>query len=187
MTDDDDDRLEDLLTAYHEAAHAVVSMIFGWPTDQVEISGGGRGFHQSGFTAVPLGDTREYVLRLLAGRLGETIIAGKESVADDEWLRLLLDELRASDRQPRFADHDDFKVLRIVVMGDPDGTDSDHIESYRAWEDEARSMLADPDVRGRIEAMADALIRRRTMGEEQTLEIIEEFYSEEANPGERWD
>jgi len=187
MTDDDDDRLEDLLTAYHEAAHAVVSMIFGWSTEHVEISEGGSGFHRSVPTAVPLSDTREYALRLLAGRQGEEIISGEAGVADDEWLRSLLAEFRADDREPRYADYDDYKVLRILVTGDPDGTDSDHIEAYRAWEDEARSIVVDPDVRGRIEVLAHTLLRGRMMGEEETLEIIEEFDGEEANPGERWD
>ena len=52
--------------------------------------------------------------------------------------------------------HDDFHVMRIILQGEPDGTEVDLIESYRAEEAEAEALIADPDIRREIETLASS-------------------------------
>ncbi len=163
------DRLE---TAYHEAAHAVVGMYFGWDTDHIEISIGGGGFYRPGYTGLPIEtQVNEDIIVTLAGRLGETLIVGDRRDASDHWLRQVIEKLRAGEEEH----HDDFIVMSHLMSGDVNAADEILIDQFRAFEEETEELLLRPDIRAKIVALAEALARRKDgqMGDEAMATVDE--------------
>lgn len=166
------DFVPDPVTAYHEAGHAVVGVLFGMTP--VEIVAGSAGFVR--WRDNPIPQEAGLVMTMAGDFAGGLAVRVEYRPFDSElapWLELI--------RKPAGGYCDRCRIIRqLVVDAGIDAPDVTILSAYRAGEVRTLEILRRNDVRAAIRAVANALMKTGRLTGEEATEIAARY----VQPGE---
>ena len=140
--------------AYHEAGHAVIHLLDGGTISRISID---REDSRRGVQ--PAGALPEVTDEAAARTRAATAVAGEAAglIRHEQRLRAAAEaDYEAALRAARLVNHDEAAAQRLVMK-----------ESARV-----RERLRRPDVWRQVEALAEALLRQRTLSGEETAQAV---------------